>query len=186
MRGGGWLRLAAAALLPLALVNNALVNNAATCPRHHLLGMGDELREKGYIGLWHALHGMHVWINWLDHAPGWGARLPSRICLRGGHTHSTGSQVSERRDIWAMRLLGGWWASAARVLCLSPSLMRRSCGEARPRSIKIRRRRLFTAATSVPRATGTCDFCGLNEITVGSYSMNSSTIYYFTSGMISA
>ena len=70
MRGGGWLRLAAAALLPLALVNNALVNNAATCPRHHLLGMGDELREKGYIGLWHALHGMHVWINWLDHAPG--------------------------------------------------------------------------------------------------------------------
>ena len=55
MRGGGWLRLAAAALLPLALVNNALVNNAATCPRHHLLGMGDELREEGYIGL----PGMH-------------------------------------------------------------------------------------------------------------------------------
>ena len=31
-------------------------------PRHHLLGMGDELREEGYIELWHALHGMRVWI----------------------------------------------------------------------------------------------------------------------------
>ena len=47
----------AAAHLPLALDDHLLRDG-----RHHLLGMGDDLREEGYMELWHALHGMRVWI----------------------------------------------------------------------------------------------------------------------------